>query len=235
MIDTIYFLSRYIMPNGFNPSNPDIVRFYAFAQNLQDTLSNQNRDYYKLYWPGKSNYRQAMAPIIEYIGQIPDKGHGTVRPKGDYITWDYILTEEDANEFIGNSFSPIVWIPDGGIKIPPGYTISILVEYIPGDTNYNLGDTIVSYWYNDDFPIDDDRHFVGSNTYMNHFSISRWEYRGDTEDNFYPNFKDAHGYNTFLSEDMNVRYAIDTQNFGSGTFYRPDLEVWCEFYYLVKG
>ena len=237
MVDTIYFLARYVMPNGFNPSSPDTVRFYAFTQNVHDTLSSANRDYYSLYWPGDASNKQAMGPQIEYVGPILDKGHGTARPKGDYIFDNYILMPEDTNESAGeNSFylSPIVWVPNEGIEVPPGHTLTILVEYIPGFSNYTLGDTIVSFWYNNNFPDDDDRHFVGSTPYMNQFGIGRWEYKGSTGDGFYPNFKDGNGYNTFLMEDMDIRYASDTQDFGNGTFYNPGWSAFPEFYFSVN-
>ena len=233
-LDTIWFWARYTMPNGFNPSSPDTVRFYAFSQNLHDTLSSRNRDYYTLYWPGQASDRKGMGPIVEYVGPIQDKGHGTVRPKGEYIFEDYILMPEDTNVTEGDGYYPsaIAWEPNGGIEVPPGHTLSILVEYIPGFSNYSLGDTIIAHWYNGNLSSTDPNYYVGGNAYLNQFAVRRWDY-GDTSNRFYPKFKDANGYNTFLFEDMDIRYAADTQDFGRGTYYSPGWNAWPEFRFSV--
>ena len=202
-LDTLSMWADYRLPNGYNPRLPDTLRVYLtyVDQFVYPSVSGSD-DFFtiNLTWTsGDTN--SLLCPVVDYPAPIPQKGIGPLM-KGIKRTVDYLLTDKDSilrpSAASSNSHKEIqIPIPHGFV-VPPGGCMLVVLQYLPGDNNYNLGDTLDVKYYNGST-------FSNQNIKRNLFSISAWDY--STAPTVYAlNDYKSWGYNSFYVEDKAIRY-----------------------------
>ena len=219
-VDTILSINEYSIAN-YNVNSPDTLRCYAYAFNYYGAKTDSFY-YYETYFVDGNRVpfnprRQAILPYVKYITPIPEKGVAVTPLKPDYLTWDYILTDEDSilvePGYIGRKGLSLV-IPNGGMEIEPGSVFVFFMHFIPG-YDYDLNDTISTITWNTS--LEAGSQFISSNLKMNRFSAYIWNFpNGDVM-----HFFDSEGYNTFLMENNDTRYNLgnSTINYYSGGYH----------------
>ncbi|MDR0367904.1 MAG: T9SS type A sorting domain-containing protein [Bacteroidales bacterium] len=210
-IDTITTVIDYRIAN-YNPASPDTLRFYIFSHDLYYPGVNPD-EYYTLAFLFQNNYRHGLSPVVEYSNPIHPKGGYATKPKAqNCLVVDYILSPADSivvpPGFISGKIISC-GIPNEGFEVEPGSVTGVLMKYIPG-YDYNVDDTISKLTLT--YP----NTLVSETINMNRLDVRTWDY------NLYPKAEvmwDAYGYNSFLMEDMGIRYATDTVDYGNGAMY----------------
>ena len=223
-LDSLYTLVDYRLPQGYNPSSPDTLRFYlnyysAYVANHPDTAN-----YMTLTFLGVN--ANALCPKIEYPASIPDKGAATAM-KAPKMTIDYILSDKDS-ALVSPGYVALraltVPIPDG-FAVPPGAVLGVVAQYIPG-YNYNLNDTLEVITWNTNLP--QGQQFISQDIKKNIFSILAWDYDQFTAEYFF----DKYGYNTGLMENHAMRYKNPVTTTDSSSINRS---IYAPNYYLTSA
>lgn len=215
-IDTIAVIVDYRIAN-YNPDSPDTLRFYVSSHDVYYPRTNFMEEYYTIGFDFYRNHRFGLSPVIDYRDPIPQKGSAAKPKVQDCLVFDYILSPDDSlivtpGYILGKPV--FAAIPDGGFEVKPASVASIIMEYLPG-YDYNLDDTIskLTLTYNGPKNI----VIESENINLNRLDVRTWDY------NLYPDagiMWDAYGYNSFLMEDMGIRYATeDTVDYGNGAMY----------------
>jgi hypothetical protein len=189
-LDTLWTYIDYRLPQGYNPSSPDTLRFYlTYIDDFNFTINAMSLMIGGTYY--------ALSPRVNYPSPIPAKGAGPIM-RAYKRTIDYILTDMDslllAPGMVGQR-QICVPIPHE-FAIPPGAMLEVVAQYFPG-YNYNSGDTLEIMTWNGST-------FVSQNIKENILSIASWDYNSTTQNYLF----DFAGFNTFFLEDKAVRYQV---------------------------
>ena len=239
-LDTIQVLGDYRVVTDIT-SSPDTLRFYACTHDIYYPGTDFRKEYFALYWESL-DHRNALAPIVNFANPIPQKGNA-VTPKAydngnNGVTWDYILGLNDTTGMISPGYvrgryitTEIGGFGTGGIEVPPGSAVSIMMKFIPG-YDYDLNDTISITYRNYS-----QQSVISEDIRMNRFMPRYWNVE---KEETRITLMDLQGYNSFLMEDQRLRYKHDSlQRFNDAnsvlqSFYNPGYGAKTAFWFKLS-
>jgi len=203
-LDTLWTYIDYRLPQGYNSSSPDTLRFYITYFNAYKADADSVNYFLATINLGGGGTAYAICPKFEYPATIPQKGVGPVI-KDPLITMDYILTNKDSSRLDpGLIGQKLLCLPiPNGFEVPTEAVLGVVAKYLPA-FNYNLNDTLELSTWNSSLPAGS--QFISQSIRKNFLSIASWDYDNSTENFFF----DTVGGNTFFMEDKAIRYQNPT-------------------------